>query len=63
MKTPAQVFYSEPDFVPRDVEVVAPYVKDGELRMKFTNRAGKPARLALPLLGDDAPPPPSDHDR
>lgn len=63
MKTPAQVFYSEPDFVPRDVEVVTPYAKDGELRMKFTNRAGKPARIAMALLADEAPPPPSDRDR
>ena len=63
MKTPAQVFYSEPDFVPRDVEVVTPYAKDGELRMKFTNRAGKPARIAMALLSDEAPPPPTDHDR
>ena len=58
MKTPAQVFYSEDDFVPRDVEVVTPYAKDGELRMKFTNRAGKAARLAMPLI--DVPPPTDD---
>lgn len=63
MKTPAQVFYSEPDFIPKDVEVVSPYEKDGELRMKFTNRFGKPARMAMPLLGDEVPPPPTDRDR
>ena len=63
MKTPAQVFYSEPDFVPKDVEVVTPYEKHGELRMKFTNRAGKPARIAMTLLREEEPPPPTDNDR
>ena len=63
MKTPAQIFYSEPDFIPKDIEVITPYAKDGELRMKFTNRAGNPARLTLPLFGDEAPPPPIDRDR
>ena len=63
MKTPAQVFYSEPDFVPKDVEVVTPYEKDGELRMKFTNRAGQPARIAMALLREEEPPPPTDNDR
>ena len=49
MKTPAQIFYCEKDFIPTDVEIVTPYEKDGELRMKFTNRDGKPARMAIPL--------------
>ena len=51
-KTPAQVFYSEEDFVPRDVELVTPYAKDGELRMKFTGRDGGKARISMPLITD-----------
>lgn len=59
-KTPAQVLYDDPDFLPKDVEVVRPYVKDGELRMKFTGRDGQPARLALDLIdGAPAPRPPA----
>jgi len=46
-KTPAEIFYSNPDFVPKDVEVVTPYEKDGELRMKFTGRDGQPSRMNL----------------
>jgi hypothetical protein len=49
MKTPAQIFYCEKDFIPTDVEIVTPYKRDGELRMKFTGRDGKPARMAIPL--------------
>lgn len=49
MKTPSQVFFCEEGFVPKDVEVVTPYEKDGELRMKFTNRDGKPARMGLKI--------------
>lgn len=52
-KTPAQVFYSEADFVPKDREIVTPYVKDGELRMKFTNRHGDPARMSIPLMPNE----------
>lgn len=50
MKTPAQIFYSDEDFVRKDVEVVKPYEKDGELRMKFKNRDGKPARISIPVV-------------
>lgn len=49
-RTPAEVFYSDEDFVPKDVEVITPYEKDGQLRMKFTNREKNPARMSLPLL-------------
>jgi transposase InsO family protein len=49
-KTPAQIFYSDEDFVAKNIEVVKPYVKEGELRMKFTNRQGELARLALPQI-------------
>lgn len=49
-KTPAEVFFSEKDFVPKNTEIVQPYEKENELRMKFTNRKGKPARLSMPLI-------------
>jgi len=48
-KTPAEIFYCQADFIPKDVEVITPYVKDGELRMKFTDRNGKPARVGIKL--------------
>lgn len=54
-KTPYEVFVGDEDFIPNDVEVVKPYVKDGELRMKFTNRHGDPARVAVPNIGDNEP--------
>jgi putative transposase len=50
MKTPAEIFYSDPDFLPKDAEVVTPYMKDGELRMKFTDRNGDPARISIPQI-------------
>jgi hypothetical protein len=53
-KTPAQIYYSEPDFVPKDVELITPYKKGGELRIKFTNREGNPARMSLPLLDQES---------
>lgn len=46
-KTPASIFYSDEDFIPKDCEVITPYLKDGDLRMKFTNRAGGQARMAI----------------
>jgi hypothetical protein len=49
-KTPAEIFFSQKDFVPKNTEIIHPYEKDGELRMKFTNRKGKPARLSMPLI-------------
>jgi hypothetical protein len=49
MKTPAQIYFCEKDFIPKDVEIVTPYEKNGELRMKFANREGKPARMAIAL--------------
>jgi predicted DNA-binding protein YlxM (UPF0122 family) len=48
MKTPAEIFYCG-NFFPKNVEIVSPYIKDNECRMKFTNRYGKPARMAIPL--------------
>ena len=32
------------------LKIVTPYEKDGELRMKYTNRDGNPARVAMPIL-------------
>jgi transposase InsO family protein len=53
-KTPADVFLSdEDDFMPEGAEVVKPYEKDGELRMKFTDRDGYPARISVPLINQE----------
>lgn len=49
MKTPAELYYCQTDIIPEGKEVVTPYVKDNELRLKFNNRNGSPARIAIPL--------------
>ena len=49
-QTPANVYLNGGNFIPKNTEVVTPYQKDGELRMKFTNRENKPARIALPSI-------------
>ena len=49
-KTPAEIYFSNEDFIPKGVEIIKPYEKDGQLRMKFTNRHGKPARMSLDLI-------------
>ena len=50
-KTPSEIFLNpDNDFTPDGAEVVTPYEKDGELRMKFTDRDGNPARLSMPLI-------------
>lgn len=49
MKTPAELYYCQTDNIPEGKEVVTPYVKDNELRMKFTSRGGNPARITIPL--------------
>jgi len=50
-KTPADIFLSgEEDFMPDGAEVVKPYEKDGELRMKFTDRDGNLARTSVPII-------------
>lgn len=50
-RTPSDIFLSEEeDFMPEGAEVVKPYEKDGELRMKFTDRDGNPARVAIPII-------------
>jgi transposase InsO family protein len=55
-KTPADIFLNgDETFTPAGAEVVTPYEKDGELRMKFTNRNGDPARIALPIIEKPQP--------
>ncbi len=50
-KTPADIFLSDDEnFMPANAEVVTPYEKDGELRMKFTDRDGNPARTSVPII-------------
>lgn len=50
-KTPSDVFLSgEDSFTPAGAEIVTPYEKDGELRMKFTDRDGSSARVAMPII-------------
>lgn len=49
-QTPANIYFDGGTFIPKNTEVVTPYQKDGELRMKFTDRNGNPARLALPII-------------
>lgn len=55
-KTPADIFLAgEETFTPANAEIVTPYEKDGELRMKFTNRDGNAARVAIPLIQKSEP--------
>jgi len=49
-KTPSEIFLSDDSFTPAGAEVVTPYEKDGELRMKFTDRDGAPARVSMPII-------------
>lgn len=49
-KTPANVYFNYDKFVPKNTEIVAPYVKENELRMKFTDRFGDPARMGMPII-------------
>jgi putative transposase len=64
-KTPAEIFLGNRSFTPKGAEVVTPYEKEGELRMKFTNRDGNPGRMSMPVIepgdptapGAAAPPP------
>jgi len=55
-KTPAEVFLGEESFTPKGAEMVTPYEKDGELRMKFTDREGNGARIAMPVIENDGAP-------
>lgn len=49
-KTPSEIFFGDGKFMPKGAEVVTPYERDGELRMKFTNRDGNPARIGVPVI-------------
>lgn len=46
-KTPFEVYNNDKSFTPEDVEIINPYVKDDELRMKFTSRYGSQSRMSL----------------
>lgn len=53
-KTPADIFLSgEDNFTPENAEIVKPYEKDGELRIKFTDRDGNPARISVPIIAPE----------
>ena len=49
-KTPADIFFGDGLFTPKNSEVVTPYEKDGELRMKFADRNGDQARIAVAII-------------
>jgi len=54
-KTPSDVFLSgEDSFTPAGAEIVTPYEKDGELRMKCTDRDGGSARVAMPIIPQES---------
>ena len=47
MKTPAAMYFSDRDYVSDGKEIVTPYEKDGEIRVKYTNRDGLPSRMSF----------------
>ena len=49
-RTPANVYFNDQSFTPKNTEIVTPYEKNGEWRIKFIGRDGNPARLALPII-------------
>jgi len=49
-KTPSEVYFNEKDFVPAETEIVTPYEKENELRMKFKDRDNNPARVSMPVI-------------
>lgn len=55
-QTPANVYFDNGQFMPKNVEVITPYEKEGELRMKFQNRDGLPARISMALIEKVLPP-------
>lgn len=55
-QTPANVYFDDGKFMPKSVEVITPYEKEGELRMKFQNRDGAPARISMALIEKVLPP-------
>ena len=48
-RTPSDVYFNDKEFIPKnkDIEVVTPYEKDGEMRAKFTTRHGDKGRLVI----------------
>ena len=47
-KTPSEIFFNQKNFVSKQAsEVVDPYQKESELRVKFTNRDNEPARIVI----------------
>jgi len=47
-KTPFEVYQNEKDFIPSNgAEIISPYEKDQELRVKFTDRNGESARMTI----------------
>jgi predicted DNA-binding protein YlxM (UPF0122 family) len=46
-RTPFEVYNNDKSFTPENVEIIKPYLKDEELRMKFTSRYGSPSRMSL----------------
>jgi putative transposase len=49
-KTPSDVYFNDKSFVPKNTELIKPYEKNGEIRIKFTNRNGNQARISMPLI-------------
>lgn len=49
-KIPAEIFFGDGSFTPKEAEIITPYERDGELRMRFTNRDGNPARIGVPVI-------------
>lgn len=54
-KTPSEIFLGDRSFTPKGAEVITPYEKEGELRVKFTNRDGDPARMSMPAITPNVP--------
>jgi hypothetical protein len=52
-RTAFEVYAYDKDFEPKNVELVKPYEKDGEQRIKFINRDGNPARMTITQIPGD----------
>lgn len=49
-RTPFEVYNNDKSFTPENVEIIKPYIKDDELRMKFTSRYGSQSRMSMPEI-------------
>ncbi len=51
-RTPSDVYFNDKEFLPKnkDIEIVTPYEKDGEMRVKFTTRHGDKGRVVIDAL-------------